>query len=246
MVQMSFFEGSARVPLMIAAPGWSPRGVEAPVSTLDVLPTLCQLAQAPLGAGAAWLDGESLVPLAHGEGGRSAVAMEYAAEGSVAPMVALREGKWKAVWAPPDPPQLYDLHADPRELENLALHPLHADVWADFERRLRRALDLAAYDRAVRASQHVATSPMRRCARARTRHGTSSHTNLPRAATCATTWTSTCSNPSGATRAANDARATRRALTDQPTATLALMETHDSFIRARGLAMRRTAALRRP
>ena len=51
--KMSFFEGSARVPLMIAAPGWSPRLVEDPVSTLDVTPTLAGLAgidmQQPVG-----------------------------------------------------------------------------------------------------------------------------------------------------------------------------------------------------
>jgi len=151
--KMSFFEGSARVPLMIAAPGWAPRSIETPVSTLDVLPTLCQLAQAPLDAGAAWLDGESLVPLARGQGGRSPVAMEYAAEGSVAPMVALRDGRWKAIWAPPDPPQLYDLDSDPHELENLAPLPDHADLWADFERRFAARWDLAAFDQAVRASQ---------------------------------------------------------------------------------------------
>ena len=151
--KMSFFEGSARVPLMIAAPNWAPRSVETPVSTLDILPTLCELAGAPLGDGAAWLDGESLVALAEGRGRRAAVAMEYAAEGSVAPMVALRQGKWKAISAPPDPPQLFDLEADPYELANLAGRPDHSDVWAGFSSRFAEHWDLAAFDKAVRASQ---------------------------------------------------------------------------------------------
>ena len=43
--KMSFFEGSARVPLMIAAPGrFAPRSVSEPTSLLDVLPTLVELA----------------------------------------------------------------------------------------------------------------------------------------------------------------------------------------------------------
>jgi len=42
--KMSFYEGSARVPLMIAAPGMTPGRVETPVSTIDVCPTLADLA----------------------------------------------------------------------------------------------------------------------------------------------------------------------------------------------------------
>ena len=42
--KMTFFEGSVRVPLMIAAPGLPPGRIDAPVSTLDVLPTLSELA----------------------------------------------------------------------------------------------------------------------------------------------------------------------------------------------------------
>ena len=47
--KMNFFEGSARVPLMIAAPDLPPGRVDAPVSTLDVLPTLADLAGIDLG-----------------------------------------------------------------------------------------------------------------------------------------------------------------------------------------------------
>ena len=125
--KMSFFEGSSRVPLMISSPHWNPKAVSTPVSTLVVLPTLCELAGADLGADAAWLDGENLVPLVLGLGGRSDVAMEYAAEGSIGPMASLRDGPWKAI-CPPDPPQLFNLELDPYELENLAARTDHAAV----------------------------------------------------------------------------------------------------------------------
>src|SRR5690606_5259163 len=42
--KMSFYEGSARVPLMVAAPGLAPGRIEAAVSTLDVVPTLAEIA----------------------------------------------------------------------------------------------------------------------------------------------------------------------------------------------------------
>ena len=42
--KMTFFEGSSRVPLMIAAPQMAPGLQTTPVSTIDVCPTLCDLA----------------------------------------------------------------------------------------------------------------------------------------------------------------------------------------------------------
>ena len=65
--KMSFFEGSARVPLMIAGKGIAAGLVEAPVSNLDVLPTLCDLAGIDIGGIAPWTDGQSLLPLTRGE-----------------------------------------------------------------------------------------------------------------------------------------------------------------------------------
>src|SRR5690606_6003532 len=111
--KMSFFEGSARVPLMIAAPGLAAGRVDAPVSTLDVTPTLADLAGIDLGEVLPWTDGESLVGLANGTGSRGPVPMEYAAEGSVAPMVGLRDGRFKLVLCAADEPLLFDLEADP-------------------------------------------------------------------------------------------------------------------------------------
>ena len=151
--KMTFFEGSARVPLMICAPGLTPGVIGHPVSTLDVMPTLCDLAGVALDDIRPWTDGTSLLPLATGQGGRRAVPMEYAAEASDAPMAGLRKGRWKLILCPLDPDLLFDLEADPQELHNLAPLAEHAATLADLKDEARALWDLDRFDADVRASQ---------------------------------------------------------------------------------------------
>ena len=148
--KMSFREGSARVPLMLAGPGIAPALETRPVSTLDICPTLAALAGIPAATIAPFVDGETL---AEGASSRGPVPMEYAAEGSESPMVALRDGRFKLVLAATDAPLLYDLAADPDELANLADDPSHAATLAALREAARRRWDLAAFDAAVRDSQ---------------------------------------------------------------------------------------------
>ena len=151
--KMTFFEGSARVPLMICAPGLTPGVIGHPVSTLDVMPTLCDLAGVALDDIRPWTDGTSLLPLATGQGGRRAVPMEYAAEASETPMVGLRKGRWKLILCPLDPDLLFDLEADPQELHNLAPLAEHAATLAELKDEARALWDLDRFDADVRASQ---------------------------------------------------------------------------------------------
>lgn len=151
--KMSFREGSARVPLMIAAPGWTVGLVEQPVSTLDVAPTLAALAGIDVSSLAAWADGIDLAPIVRGEAERGPVPLEYAAEGSIAPMVGLRDGRFKLTICEADQPQLFDVEADPNEDINLAGEPDHADALSKLTNDARERWDLAGYDRQVRESQ---------------------------------------------------------------------------------------------
>jgi len=151
--KMNFFEGSARVPLMISAPDMAPDLVSDPVSTLDILPTLADLAGLSLDAIADWTDGESLTHLGQGGTRTAPVAMEYAAEASITPLVALRYGKWKYISCLADAPQLYDLDADPHELTNLAEAPQQQGTVAALAAKTAARWDLEAYDREVRQSQ---------------------------------------------------------------------------------------------
>ena len=151
--KMSFFEGSSRVPLMIAGPRIPPGLIDAPVSNLDIPPSLCAIAGIDMEAIAPWTDGEDLLPLIHGGRRTSPVLMEYAAEGSRAPLICIRENEFKFIHCELDPPQLFDLDNDPDEMENLARDPSHASRVAGFMERIRERWDMAQFDAQIRESQ---------------------------------------------------------------------------------------------
>jgi len=151
--KMSFREGSARVPLTIAGKGIRAGLVSEPTSNLDINPTLCDLAGIDIGAIMPWTDGQSLKPLAEGKARSEPVLMEYAAEGSNAPLVGIRDGRYKFVHCEIDPPQLFDLESDPHELHNLAADPANAALVASFMEKVRARWDMARFDADVRASQ---------------------------------------------------------------------------------------------
>lgn len=119
--KMSYFEASVRVPMIFNHPGlFKPHHVSANVSTLDILPTLVELAHTKLWSNLP-MDGVSMLPHLQGRpGGSDTVFAEYCGEGTVAPMMMIRRGPWKYITCPADPDQLYNLASDPRELINLA------------------------------------------------------------------------------------------------------------------------------
>ncbi len=127
----------------------------APTSNLDVTPTLCDLAGISMDAVMPWTDGESLLPVINGAERTTPVLMEYAAEASYAPLVGIREGKWKYIHCELDPEQLYDLEADPHELTNLATsdNPVIRATLDAFRQMREARWDMAAFDSAVRESQ---------------------------------------------------------------------------------------------
>ena len=151
--KMCFYDGSARVPLMIAAPGMAPGRVDAPVSTIDFCPTMAELAGVSMEEVMPWTEGESLVAVANGAERTAPVAMEYAAEASYAPLVSLRSGRWKYNRCALDPDQLFDMEADPQEQVNLAADPEHAATLASFRETSEARWDLARFDAEVRESQ---------------------------------------------------------------------------------------------
>ncbi|MFM7046232.1 MAG: choline-sulfatase [Ilumatobacteraceae bacterium] len=156
--KMSSFEGASRIPLVVHAPSrYRQRRVSAPVSLVDVLPTLGDLAGIDPSDAVMPLAGRSLVPLCTGDepstGTHREVIGEYMAEGAVAPIVMIRRESTKYVHCAADPDQLYDLAADPHERVNLASDPRHADTLASLRAEVGERWDLAALHDEVLADQ---------------------------------------------------------------------------------------------
>ena len=151
--KMHWFEMSARVPLLVHAPGrFEPGRVSAAVSTCDLLPTLVELAGGSVEAGLP-LDGRSLLGHLHGQGGHDEVIGEYMAEGTVGPLMMIRRGAYKFVYSEDDPWLLYDLSRDPHERENLAGSPDHQALLQAFADQARQRWDIPSLRRQVLASQ---------------------------------------------------------------------------------------------
>jgi choline-sulfatase len=156
--KMSFFEPSARVPLIVSAPGRIAPGRRAePVSLLDLAPTLLDLATPSRAEElAADMDGSSLVPLLDGRGVRdrpSEVVAEYLAEGVTSPAVMVRRGRHKFMSCEGDPDQLYDLENDPHELVNLAEQPAQAELCSTFREEVAARWDMPGLEHRVLESQ---------------------------------------------------------------------------------------------
>jgi choline-sulfatase len=152
--KMSFLEPAARVPLFLGGPGLEPgRRVSSPVSLLDLVPTLLEMAG--ISDAGIQLDGSSLAGLL-GVGdvpGRGAVVSEYHAEGVNAPAAMIRDDRWKLIVCRDDPDQLFDLSMDPFELSNFAGEAMYGSLLDSLRARLSARLDLDEIEERVLASQ---------------------------------------------------------------------------------------------
>lgn len=151
--KMHWFEMSARVPLLVHAPKqFAAHRVSQSVSTLDLLPTLVELAGGQVEQGLE-LEGHSLLPHLQGKGGHDEVLGEYMAEGTVSPLMMIRRGPWKFVYSEQDPLLLLNLDNDPLERQNLAESSEHKGILAGFLAEARERWDIPAIHAATLASQ---------------------------------------------------------------------------------------------
>lgn len=151
----TLYEGSARVPLLMAGAGIERgRRVSHPVSLIDLYPTLLDLAGAQ---GRTDLAGHSLAPLAQGEERPEAEAphpgvalSEYHSNFQQTGSFMLRQGPWKYVAYAGYRSQLFNLDEDHGEVHDRA--QTDPDVAADLDAALRRLVDCDAVDAAAKAT----------------------------------------------------------------------------------------------
>ncbi len=125
------YEQAARIPMIVWAPSVSKAAgrVGGVVETVDIYPTLCQLANLPAPAG---LDGTSFVPALKDPGAKTKEAVFHAYPRSPRGMGEIigravrteryRLVEWKKPGAAPDTAilELYDYVSDPQETKNFA------------------------------------------------------------------------------------------------------------------------------
>lgn len=116
--RQTLYDEVIRVPLVLWAPGRVEAGrrVRAQTRSIDVAPTLLELADLPGMTGAL---GESLMPLARGEAagpGKPAVSELYSVGARLRTVRTLRDKLWYDENTPGDPVRWFDLEDDPREM----------------------------------------------------------------------------------------------------------------------------------
>jgi len=155
MVQKrSFYEPSARVPLLVVSPHVGRKGhvSKTPVSLLDIAPTILDLAGYGRSEGFA-ADGMSLVPLLQGkEKPDRAVFSEMHSEGVYATCFMIRKGKHKYVYIHGHDEQLFDLEKDPDEWNNLAKRSDYASIRDELRERILSRFDPDRIEKDLRDS----------------------------------------------------------------------------------------------
>jgi iduronate 2-sulfatase len=143
--KMSLFEQSARVPLIVAAPGVSVAGstAETPVGLVDIFPTLAELCGVKTPAN---VQGQSLAPILKTPSlsGRGWALSQVTRGGRRAGVFGytLRTPQWRYTeWDQGhEGRELYDHAKDPLELTNLADKPAYADRIAELSGMLNAAI----------------------------------------------------------------------------------------------------------
>jgi arylsulfatase A-like enzyme len=145
--KMSLFEESARVPMLIVAPGVAAPGTVArsPVGHIDLYPTLTELCGVKPPDG---LQGQSLVPMLKdpSQTGRGWAITQVSRGGANRGFFgySLRTPRWRYTeWDEGrEGRELYDHEADPRELTNLADDSAHAATIRELSEKLHQAIPI--------------------------------------------------------------------------------------------------------
>ncbi|CAN5577117.1 sulfatase [soil metagenome] len=151
----NIYEEAIHVPMMIRGPGiQAGTKVRDLVSNADVAPTITDLAGAKPGRS---FDGRSVMPLIrhpNTERGRELVVQaRYGVETPAKNVVAVRNNRFIYAEYENGDKEMYDLVADPDELDNIASDPAYADQRQALAGRLAKLLQCAG--KSCRTTPHV-------------------------------------------------------------------------------------------
>jgi choline-sulfatase len=144
----TLYRESVEVPLIVAGPGIPAETVTAPVSLVDLHPTVLEGVGLPTDPDK---PGRSLLSGPFDEA--RAVFSEYHAVGAPSGAYMVRKGRWKYHHYVGHPPELFDLATDPEETRNLADRPDLTETMRAMRAALDAICDPDAVDARAKADQ---------------------------------------------------------------------------------------------
>jgi arylsulfatase A-like enzyme len=130
------YEETARVPFYVRGPNVPSAKVDRPVVSVDIVPTLLELAGAPIPDS---VDGRSLVPFLRGQAPASWRTDVLIENWGLGPTYALRTPDWTYIHNDTEELELYDMKADPWQTQSLH-RKVDPSVLAGFEQRMTAIL----------------------------------------------------------------------------------------------------------
>jgi arylsulfatase A-like enzyme len=129
MAEMSLHEESARIPLIISAPGKAPATTQSLAQMIDLYPTLSELAGLSVPA---HTQGKSLVGLLD----NPALEVHDAVYTCIGENHLVTTSRWSYARYRDGGEELYDHDKDPRQFFNLAAEPAYAEPLSDMRAKL--------------------------------------------------------------------------------------------------------------
>ena len=122
--KFTMYEEASAIPFIMSGQDLpSGKVVETPISLVDCFPTILNAVGCPINDEDTELPGESLLEIAAAADHDRSVFAEYHAVASQNAYYMLRDRHYKYIYHVAAPPQLFDLSADPDELQDLAEQP---------------------------------------------------------------------------------------------------------------------------
>ncbi|MCA0452099.1 MAG: sulfatase-like hydrolase/transferase, partial [Proteobacteria bacterium] len=149
------YQESVAIPMIMAGPD-VPQGkvVSTPVTLVDVFPTVLECTGTPRADEDLAKPGRNLLTIAQAPDDEKRVAFsEYHAAGAASGAFMIRRGRFKLVHFVGMTPQLFDLKADPEEMNDLAGKAEYAATVAELNAELRKICDPDEVDARAKADQ---------------------------------------------------------------------------------------------